>query len=83
MRMPLAQVGTATIVAVVALLAILLPGCGGGGDRAEPATSPAVTTETSTPANGSLTDLVSVEQFAALFNQKEGVPRLVLLLSPT
>jgi hypothetical protein len=83
MRMPLARVGRATIVVVAALLAVLLPGCGGGGDRAERATSPAATAETSTPAKGSLTDLASVDQFAALFNQEEGVPRLVLLLSPT
>jgi len=83
MRMPLARVGRATIVVVVALLAILLTGCGGGGNRTERATSPGATAETSTPAHGSLTDLASVEQFAALFNQEEGVPRLVLLLSPT
>jgi hypothetical protein len=60
-----------------ALLAVLLTGCGGGGDRSEQATSP--------PAAGerSLTDLASVEEFATLFDAKTGVPRLVLLLSPT
>lgn len=83
MRVPLARVGRATIAAAAAFLAVLLVGCGGGGDGAERATSRAATTEPSTPANGSLTDLASVEQFAALFNQKKGVPRLVLLLSPT
>ena len=30
-----------------------------------------------------LTDLHSLEEFRELFNQDEGVPRLVLLLSPT
>lgn len=30
-----------------------------------------------------LTDLRDVEQLAALFNEQQGVPRLILLLAPT
>ncbi|HKZ52638.1 MAG TPA: hypothetical protein VJ085_05085 [Candidatus Acidoferrales bacterium] len=34
-------------------------------------------------APGTLRELKSVEQFSALFQQEQGRPRLVLLLSPT
>jgi hypothetical protein len=65
-------------------LPIVLAGCGGGGDGAEPAAQPTTTAgKSSTHAEPSLTDLASVDQFAALFNEQQGVPRLVLLLSPT
>lgn len=73
----LTSVGRAAIVAV-ALVAILA-GCGGGGERQA---SPTAGTS-SKAAEQSLTDLASVDQFAALFNKKQGVPRLVVLLSPT
>jgi hypothetical protein len=81
MTKPLTSVGRATIVAVA--LAAILAGCGGGGDGTERQASPTGAAKSSTPAGRSLTDLASVDQFAALFNEKEGVPRLVLLLSPT
>ena len=35
------------------------------------------------PASVQLTDLHSVDQFQALFNADTGMPRLVLILSPT
>jgi hypothetical protein len=70
--------GWVTLLLLVAdgLLSILLASCGGEADRAEQSAS--VPTE-----EASLTDLASVEDFTMLFNRKEGVPRLVLLLSPT
>jgi hypothetical protein len=76
-RMPQTRTVGATIVSLLAavLLAILLTGCGGGGERA--------TARPSAPAERSLKNLASVEDFAALFDEKEGAPRLVLLLSPT
>lgn len=64
-----------------ALLALLLTGCGGGGGGDEAASRPGATGSGS--AMGSLRDVASVEEFAALFNEEDGVPRLVLLLSPT
>ena len=45
------------------------------------------TTGSAAPASAAqgaaLTDLGDLDQLRALFNQREGVPRLVLLLSPT
>jgi hypothetical protein len=63
-------------VLVAAALSIFLSACRGGGDGADRPPSPQA-------ADASLTDLTSVEDFRDLFNDKEGVPRLVLLLSPT
>lgn len=44
-------------------------------------------TEAAAPAaaaqGAALTDLEDLDQLRGLFNQREGVPRLVLLLSPT
>lgn len=54
---------------LLVLLSVALVACGGGsGDNGE---------------NGGLTDLTSVEELSARFNEDRGEPRLVLLLSPT
>lgn len=54
---------------LLVLLSVALAACGGGsGDNG---------------ASGRLSDLTSVEELSARFNEDRGEPRLVLLLSPT
>jgi hypothetical protein len=50
---------------VLLLLAVLLAGCGGGGDPE------------------GLSDLTTVEELRAEFNDRRGEPRVILVLSPT
>lgn len=59
---------------VVALAALALAACGGGGEPDEGA-APA--------ASGELRDLSSVLDLRAAFNDDAGRPRLLVLLSPT
>lgn len=54
---------------LVVLLAVALAACGGGS--------------ADDGADSGLSDLTSVEQLSARFNEDRGEPRLVLLLSPT
>jgi hypothetical protein len=73
-------VGRAFAIAAVAL-ALLLAGCGGSAKRPAP--------DTSTETLGPSTRLVDLEHpgrmpaLFSLFNADRGVPRLVLLVSPT
>jgi ABC-type glycerol-3-phosphate transport system substrate-binding protein len=54
---------------LLVLLTVALAACGGdSGDGS---------------AGGGLSDLTSVEELSARFNEDRGEPRLVLLLSPT
>jgi ABC-type glycerol-3-phosphate transport system substrate-binding protein len=58
---------------VAVLLALAAAGCGGSTS----------TSEAPPPTTSGLADLTAVEQLRGQFNEKQGVPRLVLLLSPT
>jgi hypothetical protein len=57
--------------AVVLLLALVAPSCGGAGSRLEEATP------------GRIVDLTSIEPLRQAFNDDEGRARVLLLLSPT
>ena len=55
------------------LVVLALAACGGGADR-----------DAGTPsATGGLVDLAGIRDLEAQFEQDDGVPRLVLLVSPT
>jgi hypothetical protein len=59
---------------VVLLVALVAAGCG-GSDEGMP--------RRVTPAEPTLTDLTSIDQLRERFNADQGVPRLILLVSPT
>lgn len=60
---------------VAVALAVLSAGCGGGGTQAS---TPSPT------ANGAgVSELKDIGQVRAAFNAHEGVPRLIVLASPT
>lgn len=82
-------------LAAAVTLAVALASCG-TGTKAPRAALPAPSTPTTgsvataqprthAPAtpNAGLTDLSSVDQLGALFDRDTGMPRLILLLSPT
>jgi hypothetical protein len=62
---------TVYLLLLVACLALIAAGCG-GSDSAE-----------SPPPTAELVDLTDVNQLKTAFNAAQGVPRLVVLLSPT
>ncbi len=68
------------LVASGALLLILFGACAGESSISAAAQPTAEPTEQPGPV---LHELTGVAQFKAAFNEDEGVPRLVLLLSPT
>jgi hypothetical protein len=59
------------LVALLALVAALAAGCGGSHTAASRAASPAVR------------DLHSVAELRSSFDAQRGVPRLIVLVSPT
>lgn len=62
----------------------LLCGVLAGGVAVLPVRHAAGSTAPASAAQGAaLTDLEDLDQLRGLFNQREGVPRLLLLLSPT
>lgn len=68
----------ATVAAALLALTLSVAACSGGSS------DDAGTTATQAPAQSDvLTDLTSVEQLRTRFNADRGVPRLLLLLSPT
>lgn len=71
----------ATVAIVVLAIAPALAGCGGSSKGDAEATTPA--TQSTAPDEVGLTDLTSVEQLRAAFNEDRGTARLLLLLSPT
>jgi hypothetical protein len=63
--------GVLVTVGRIVLLALALAGCAGSAS------------ETRAPSVGGLTDLTEIEQLHERFNDEQGVPRLIVLLSPT
>jgi hypothetical protein len=59
------------LLLVAACLSLVAAGCGGSGSEDVPAQS------------SELIDLTDMEQLKTAFNDGEGVPRLIVLLSPT
>jgi protein involved in sex pheromone biosynthesis len=73
--------GARTLAALAAVL--VLAGCTTGSDE-EGATGTTTNSTRSADQTGFvLTDLASLDQLRTLFNNDEGSPRLLLLLSPT
>lgn len=70
----------ARVLCSVALLCVVL--AGGVADLHVRQTAGLVA-PVSAAQGAALTDLEDLDQLRGLFNQREGVPRLVLLLSPT
>jgi ABC-type glycerol-3-phosphate transport system substrate-binding protein len=67
-----------TRLAALALAALALAGCGGGGDET------ALSSDTSTQATpGAIVDLENVLGLAADFRADEGKTRVLLVFSPT
>lgn len=58
----------------VVLVALVAAGCGGSEEDMP---------RRVTPAEPTLTDLTSIDQLRERFNADQGVPRLILLVSPT
>ena len=58
---------------LLALLAVALAGCGGGGEAAAPESAPAA----------SVTELANVLQLRSDFEADAGKTRVILLFSPT
>ncbi|MGH3114406.1 MAG: hypothetical protein ACRDOP_13175 [Gaiellaceae bacterium] len=67
-----------TLPLVAGTLALALAGCGGNGGA-----SPDAGTQTRSHGDARLVDVSSANQLRARFNRDAGIPRLVLLLSPT
>jgi hypothetical protein len=61
-------------VLVTIALALLVAGCGGGTHASGPAPK---------AKSDGVTELKDVAQLRAAFNAREGVPRLIVLASPT
>ncbi len=64
-------------LALLAVVALAVAGCGGSDDD--------MPRRVAEPAAGepTLTDLTSIDQLRTRFNADQGVPRLILLVSPT
>jgi hypothetical protein len=56
----------------IVLVCLVAAGCGGSSSDGE-----------QQAAGGPLTDLAEIDQLRTAFNEKQGQPRLVVLLSPT
>ena len=78
-----------TLLPLLGLLALVLMACtpalGQSFGKPTAAVAEAAKAEQSSKVelSGDLTDLNSIEEFQAIFNQDAGKPRLILLLSPT
>jgi hypothetical protein len=59
-------------------IALLVAACG-----SEPRTDPIPKADRAAPTRAGVTELRSVEQLRAAFNAHDGVPRLIVLASPT
>lgn len=70
----------AMLMAIGVLLLILFGACKGGPSITSVDRAAAESIQPPVPV---LHDLASVDQFKAAFNEDEGLPRLILLLSPT
>jgi hypothetical protein len=80
-----------SIAVLLALLTSCAPAASKPTAQAPPTTAPAITTAasvvvTTTSEKGAVleaVDLASMDELAASFNEAGGIPKLILLLSPT